>query len=210
MADWITHIVETLGYGGVALLMFLENIFPPIPSELIMPLAGFAAARGEMSLPWAIAAGTAGSVAGQFPLYYLGWWLGEDRLRRLVRRYGRWLALSEHDVDRAGAWFERRGAWAVLLCRLVPGIRSLISIPAGVHRMNLGLFTLCSTAGMAAWATILATAGYLLGDHYDAVARVLGPVGWVVFAVLALAIALWIGRRHWNDRRSRRPQNRTR
>lgn len=195
MANWITHIVETLGYVGVALLMFLENVFPPIPSELIMPAAGFAAARGELSLPGTIIAGTIGSVLGQFPLFYLGRALGEQRVRRLADRYGRWITLTGDDIDRASHWFRRHGPWAVLLGRMVPGIRSYISIPAGISRMNLATFTMYSALGIAVWSTGLAVAGYLLGRHYERVATSLGPASYVVFGVIVLAVAVWIIRR---------------
>ena len=202
MGDWVTDIVSQLGYIGVALLMFLENVFPPIPSELIMPLAGFAAARGDLTFIGAIVAGTVGSVLGQFPLYYLGHKLGEQRLRAWVDRYGRWLTVTGDDIDRASRWFSRHGHWTVLLCRLVPGVRSYISIPAGIDGMNLLAFTAYSTLGMGVWATALAAAGYLLGHQYDAVAEYLGPASTVVFVLIVLALVVWIGLRYYRCWRS--------
>lgn len=201
MAAWITNIFDTLGYVGVAFLMFLENIFPPIPSELIMPLAGFGAARGDITLFGAIIAGAVGSVIGQFPLYWLGYRLGQQRIERLADRYGRWLTISSRDIARASSWFRRRGGLAVLICRLVPGVRSLISIPAGINRLSLVAFTLYSAVGMLVWSAILAVAGYTLGENYDRVASFLGPVTWIVVIALVAALLGWIGLRIWNCHR---------
>ena len=132
--QWAQDLVETLGYPGLALLIALENIFPPIPSEVILPLAGFLSAQGDLWLPAAVLAATVGSVAGALGLYGVGAWLGEERLRSLIQRFGRWLALNEDDVDRANGWFARHGTKAVLIGRVIPVVRSLISIPAGVER----------------------------------------------------------------------------
>ncbi len=137
MFDWITGIVDRTGYLGVALLMFAENLFPPVPSELIMPLAGFAAARGDLSLPLVLAAGVAGSLAGALFWYWIGRKVGADRLKRWAGRHGRWLTLSPGDVDEADAWFDRHGVKAVLLGRLIPAVRTLVSVPAGLAAMPL-------------------------------------------------------------------------
>src|SRR5688500_6903492 len=137
MTQWVTSAVDSFGAWGVLVLMFLENVFPPIPSELIMPLAGFQASRGSMTFWGVVAAGTAGSVLGALPLYYLGRVVGRERLRQWVERHGHWLALSPKDLDSADGWFARHCGAAVFLCRLVPGVRSLISIPAGLHCMPL-------------------------------------------------------------------------
>ncbi|KAF0094566.1 MAG: DedA family protein [Puniceicoccaceae bacterium 5H] len=192
MTDWITHIIESMGYAGIALLMFLENVFPPIPSELIMPLGGYSATQGELSF-WGICiAGTVGSVLGQIPLYYLGRLWGEARLRRLADRHSKWLLVDSGDIDRASRWFSRYGGWSIFLARLVPGIRTLISIPAGMHKMNLFSFLLYSTVGMGLWATFLAWAGRLLGENYDEVGRYLSPISYGVFALLAIAAVWWM------------------
>ena len=184
MAEWITGLVESWGYWGIALLMFLENVFPPIPSELIMPLAGFGARQGDLSFLGICIAGTAGSVVGQVPLYCLGRSWGEARVRDFVVRWGRWLLLDIGDVDRASAWFDRHGMRAVLLCRLIPGVRSLISIPAGIRRLPLIPFLGWSALGMGLWATALAAIGSALGHHYERVEGYLGPVAYVVFAIV--------------------------
>lgn len=189
-----------MGYLGIALLMFLENVFPPIPSELIMPFAGFAAARGQLTYLGVVIAGTLGAVLGQLPIYYLGRWLGFDRTRRFVERRGKWLLLEPADLDRAMDWFRRRGGAAVFLCRLVPGIRSLISLPAGAARMGLPRFLGFSALGIGLWSAALAWAGLVLGQNYRTVERYLGPVTYIVLGALLLAALVWAVRR----RRARR------
>jgi len=187
MAQWIMNTISAAGYGGIVLLMFVENVFPPIPSELIMPFAGYMAAQQKFSVLGVVIAGTLGSVLGALPLYYAGRLLGEERLRRLVDRHGRWLLLTCDDLDAAKGWFERRGAVAVLLCRMVPGVRSLISIPAGVAGMNMPLFLLLTMLGSAAWSAALAGAGYVLGQRFGQVQAYLDVVAWTVLGGLLLA-----------------------
>ena len=196
MRDWITGIVESSSYAGIIFLMFLENVFPPIPSELIMPLAGFVAADGKIAFAGVAAAGTTGSVAGALALFLLGRWLGEARLSAWLNRHGKWVGLRGADLGKGRAWFERHGPKAVLLGRLAPGVRSLISIPAGIAKMNLGVFLLYTTIGSAIWSTALAAAGYWLGDNYEKVGSWLGPAGTVVLAACAIAAAVWLVRRH--------------
>ena len=124
MADWIIGTIESTGYFGIVLLMVLENVFPPIPSELIMPLAGFMASKEQQTLSGVVLAGTVGSVLGALPLYYAGYFIGGERLNRLIDKYGRWLTVSSEDLERAKRWFAKHGRLAVFVCRLVPGIRS--------------------------------------------------------------------------------------
>lgn len=186
MATWVMNVIFSAGYAGIALLMFIENVFPPIPSELIMPLAGFMATKGQLALGAIIAAGTIGSILGALPLYFFGRSIGERRLKELADRHGRWFTVSCRDIDRAKDWFERYGVWAVFACRLVPGIRSLISIPAGLSRMKLAPFLIFSTAGAALWTTLLATAGYALGANFNKVEEYLDPVSYLVFAGLVV------------------------
>lgn len=195
MLEWITGLLGSLGYAGVTFLMFLENVFPPIPSELIMPLAGFTAAQGKLSLVGVIVAGTLGSVLGALPLYYLGRRLGADRLRALADRHGRWLTLDGDDIDRAIAWLDRHGRAAVFFGRLVPGVRSLISVPAGIDRMGLAPFLLFTTLGSGIWTGVLAWLGHLLGGRYQEVERYLNPVSYVVLGIV-LAGYLWRVARH--------------
>ncbi len=184
MFDWITGIVDRTGYLGVALLMFAENLFPPIHSELIMPLAGYTAARGELSLVLVVAAGVAGTQAGALFWYWIGRREGADRLKRWAGRHGRWLTLSPGDVDEADAWFDRHGAKAVLLGRLIPAVRTLISVPAGLAAMPLPSFLLWSGLGTALWTGLLAAAGYLLEDQHQKVAAWLNPASNVVLGLI--------------------------
>ncbi len=187
--------MTSLGYPGVALLMFLENLFPPIPSELIMPLAGFTAGRGELSFVWVVVAGSVGSLLGQLPLYYLGRLVGEEKLVRWADRYGKWLTVSGDDIRRADDWFDKHGTKAVFFARLVPGLRSLISIPAGISEMPMPKFLLYSALGTTLWVVILTALGGLLGENYDAVDTYLGPVALVVVGGLAVFAVVWIVRR---------------
>ncbi len=186
MFDWITGFVERSGYFGIALLMFLENVFPPIPSELIMPLAGFTAARGDLSLVGVILAGSVGSLAGALLWYGIGRWLGLDRLKRFAARHGRWLTLSPGDLDRAQGFFSRHGGKAVLLGRLVPGVRTLISVPAGIVAMPLPAFLLWTGIGTVAWTALLAGAGYLLESQYARVEGWVSPVSNVIMGAIVL------------------------
>lgn len=185
MFEWITSVVEQSGYLGVALLMFIENVFPPIPSELIMPLAGFTAARGKLAFLPLVAAGTAGSLAGALLWYQLGRWYSLARLRCLAARHGRWLTLTPEDVDKADAWFTRHGAKAVLIGRLVPGVRTLISVPAGINVMPFGRLLAYSALGTSLWTSLLAAAGYLLQERYALVEDWLNPVSNLVLLTIA-------------------------
>jgi len=208
MLEWIKNLMNSLGYVGIAMLMFLENVFPPIPSELIMPLAGFTATQGQLSFIGVVLAGMVGSVAGALPLYYLGRTVGEDRLKEWADRYGRWLTVSSNEIEKADRWFDRHGHKAVFLCRLVPGIRSLISIPAGISGMNLVTFVLYTALGTGIWAAFLAYLGRLLGENYQQVDTYLGPITYVVLGVLALGAGIWVWRRKQNHppKSNNRPQ----
>lgn len=186
MFDWIVALVGQTGYFGVAVLMFAENVFPPIPSELIMPLAGFSAARGEFSLLAVIFAGSVGSLAGAVVWYYVGRLLGTARLKRWAGRYGRWLTLSPDEVDQVNAWFRRHGSVAVVIGRLVPGARTLISVPAGIADMPFGTFLLYSAVGTGLWTTVLAVTGFLLESQYGRVSGYVNPVSNVIVGLLAV------------------------
>jgi membrane protein DedA with SNARE-associated domain len=196
MDSWIQSTMQEMGYPGVVLFMFLENVFPPIPSEVVMPLAGFIASQGRLALWGVIVAGMLGSVLGAIPLYYLGRWLGTDRVRRWSERHGHWLLLSPGDLDRAERWFDRHAKTTVFLGRLVPGVRSLVSIPAGMAEMALGPFFLLTAGGTALWAGLLALAGHFLGEKYQSVSRWIGPVTYVVIGGLLLWYLIYAWRRH--------------
>lgn len=186
MAEWVMSLIGAAGYAGVVLLMVVENLFPPIPSEIIMPLAGYMATRGELSFAGVVAAGTIGATLGTTPLYYAGARLGEERLKALADRHGRWLTVSREDIERAGHWFDRHGGVAVFFCRLVPGVRSLVSVPAGIRGMGFGRFLCYTAAGSAVWTALLAAAGYALGANFGRVEKYLDPVSWVVFGLIAV------------------------
>ena len=201
MLRWIINLVGSLGYLGVGVLMAVENVVLPLPSELIMPLAGFLAARGRMTLWGAILAGTIGSVVGAFPLYALARAVGERRLAKWVDAYGKWLLVRGKDLKKANARFEERGGMAVFLSQLLPGLRGLISLPAGFAGMNVALFALANFLGTIIWCAALACAGYLLGAHYDRVHRYLGPVTWAVLAGLLVGGVVWAVRRRKKRKR---------
>jgi membrane protein DedA with SNARE-associated domain len=184
MVDYIIRVIGSAGYLGIALLMLIENLFPPIPSELIMPLAGFVVYKGDLSFVGVIIAGVAGSLVGAMGYYLLGKRIGEEKVKTLSRNHGRWLTISPEDIDRAQGWFRRHGNVAVLFCRLVPGIRSLISIPAGISRMHLGAFLFYTLVGSTVWVIALTSAGYFLKSNFQAVEDYLDPVSYILFAAL--------------------------
>jgi len=203
--NWIIHLVTSLNYWGVAFLMALENVVLPIPSELIMPFAGFKTVSGPMSLLGVIAAGTIGSVLGGLPLYYAGYALGEDRIERWVERYSKWGLLRGRDIARANARFSGKSFLEVALGQLLPGVRGVISIPAGVARMNVGLFLLANFIGTVVWCTVLAVAGRLLGAGFPKIHKFLGPTGWTILGLLVLALAFWLIRRRRKRTRVNEP-----
>jgi membrane protein DedA with SNARE-associated domain len=192
MTEWITNTMESLGYWGIALLMFLENLFPPIPSELIMPLAGFTVAKGNMQLIPAIVAGVVGTILGAFPWYYIGKFISEPRLEYFADRYGKWISVSSKDIQKANIWFNKHGAKAVFLGRLVPGVRTLISLPAGINNMALIPFILYSTIGTTLWVGCLTFAGYKLGENYTLIDEYLDPVSKIVLASLIILFVIWV------------------
>lgn len=189
---WIEAIITTIGYGGIALVMFAENLFPPIPSELVMPFGGFIVARGEMNFFAVLAAGTIGAVLGGLALYYIGMWADEVIVRRFVRRYGRFFLISESDMDRTLEFFDRHGQKMVFFGRLIPLVRSLISIPAGMNRMPLGRFLVWTTVGSVIWNTILTYAGFKLGQNWESVLGIMDRYEKVALGLIALGLVTFI------------------
>jgi membrane protein DedA with SNARE-associated domain len=190
MSDWVIRLIEQSGYLGVGFLMFLETIFPPIPSEIIMPVAGVAAGQGRMWLPLVIASGAAGAMLGNIVWYLAARALGLIRLKPFIARYGRWLTVNWSEVQRADRWFASHGVAFVLLGRMIPTVRSLVSVPAGLLHMRFRNFFIASTIGTVGWTGLLAFAGYKMGEQYRDIDQVLGPVSNAVLAVLVL-LYLW-------------------
>ncbi|ARO14306.1 Alkaline phosphatase-like protein [Ketogulonicigenium robustum] len=190
MFDALLGLMNAGGAFGLALIMFLENVFPPVPSEVIIPLAGFLAASGRMALWEVIVAGVAGSVLGALFWYWIGLAVGKDRVMAFVARWGFILTISEDEAERAFAWFQRYGAWAVFFARVLPGVRTLISIPAGMARMSMPLFLVTTTLGSAIWVSILAGAGLLLRENYDHISRYIDPLSYVVIGAI-VGIYVW-------------------
>lgn len=191
MDAWIENLLNEMGVGGVALLMFVENLLPPIPSEIVMPWAGYAVSQGEMSFLAAVLAGSAGSFLGAAFWYFIARYVGAESLRRWIDRHGWWLTLDQRDVDQTIRWFDRWGGPAVLLCRLIPGIRTLISIPAGFSHMPVGVFSLYTAIGTVAWTAILTGIGWWLGNRY---ADLSGPLSWVSTGVVTAFVVWWLVR----------------
>lgn len=189
--------MDGLGYFGIGLLMFAENLFPPIPSELIMPLAGYVSAlpNGKLQLLPAIGAGIVGTILGALPWYYAGKTLGNKRLQQLADRYGRWMGISGADIDKSSTWFQKHGNKAVFFGRLVPGIRTLISIPAGLSHMPFLPFLIFSTLGTAIWVSFLTLAGFFLGQNYELVDEYVGALSKPILAILVVSFLIWVIRR---------------
>lgn len=192
----LVHAITTaLGYPGILLLMLAENLFPPIPSEIVMPFAGFLVSEGQLHLAGVLAAGTIGSVLGGWIIYWVGARLGRARLQALTLRFGKYFLISLCDLDRAVDAFERRGKLAVLVGRLVPGVRSLISLPAGVNRMPVGTFLLYTTLGTLAWNALLAGIGMALGQNWTAILAWIDLYEKVLWAAIAAVVLVFAARR---------------
>ena len=195
--DWVRNTVSTGGYPALAGLILAENLFPPIPSELILPLAGYYVGQGEMTFILAVLAATIGSVVGALILYAIARYGG----RAVVLRFGKVLRVKGRDLDRGDEWFDRHGSWVVVFGRLVPGARSLVSIPAGLSEMPIVRFTALTALGSTVWNCALIGAGWALGEHYEQVGGIVGPIGTAVVGACALA-ALVLVLRAYRRRRA--------
>ena len=196
---WVTH----WGYAGIVAAMVLENVIPPIPSELIMPLAGFYVGQGQLNFVGVVLAGLVGTVLGALPWYGIGRLVNEERLKHWVERHGRWVGISLQDLDHSRGWFQNHGAAVVFWGRLIPAIRTLISVPAGVELMPFGSFLFWTTAGSLIWNLALTSAGWALGKNWQQVLAAVKPVEGVVNKLIALAIVavvVWLGLRIWKRR----------
>ncbi len=190
MGDWVIRLIEQSGYLGVGFLMFLETVFPPIPSEVIMSVAGIAAAKGELNLYGVIAAGTTGAMLGNIVWYLAARALGIIRLKPLIDRFGRWITMDWAEVQRAERWFRQNGTFFVFLGRMLPTVRSLVSVPAGLLKMRFKTFFIASTLGTAGWTAALAYGGYKLREHFEQVDEWLGPISNAILVTLVLGY-LW-------------------
>ena len=194
LATWVQDVIEQLGYLGVALLVVLENVFPPIPSEIVLPFAGFVAQRGSDSVVLMILAATVGSVIGALIMYWIAAIIGDERLHAFTRRFGKWVQIREADLTRAEEWFDRHAMSAVLVGRCVPLIRSVVSIPAGFRRMKLIPYIAYTFLGSLVWNILLIGAGAILGDNWERVGSYVGVFQWVVIAlVIAVGVRFALG-----------------
>ena len=190
--DWVVEVMRTLGAPGVGLATALETVFPPVPSEVVLPLAGYTASQGHYGLVAAIVCATVGSLVGALVLYLLGALWGAERLCATAERIP---LLHASDVERAIGWFRRHGRSAIFLGRLVPGVRSFISIPAGIDRMPMAQFVLYTTAGSLVWNAALIVAGYELGAQWHRVEGYVGEASVVIYVVLGVALLWFVAQR---------------
>ena len=202
VSAWVLIIMAKFGYLGIVFAMFAENIFPPIPSELIMPAAGFAVARGDLNLILVILAGTLGSVLGALPLYYLGRLLNEDRLLVFTQKYGKYVFVKPSDIRSSSVWFDKHGSKAVFFGRMVPGIRSFISIPAGMSKMPMLPFLAFTALGSSIWTSLLTIAGYYFGENYEIIETMLAPYSKGFLLLAVVIIIAWFMKRRLTARRN--------
>lgn len=190
MENWLTDIMSEFGYIGVMFLIAIENIFPPIPSEVILTFGGFMTTSTHLTVMGVILAATAGSVIGAIVLFVIGLQLDVERLEKIVERWGHVLRLTTDDIHRADHWFDRYGPWTVFFCRFIPLIRSLISIPAGMSNMNVGLFLLLTTIGTFIWNTILVYLGATLGASWEVIVEFMDVYSKIVYVTLVILFIL--------------------
>ncbi|MFD1849437.1 DedA family protein [Oceanobacillus bengalensis] len=192
MQAWVTETMEQFGYVGIFLMMALENLFPPIPSEIVLPFGGFMTTYSELTIIGVLLVATAGSVVGAIILYGVGLMLDVEQLEKIVDRWGRVLRIKKKDIYKADAWFDKYGYWTVFFCRMVPLIRSLISIPAGMTNMKFGLFLLFTTMGTVIWNTLLIMVGATLGANWESVLQFMDVYSDVTYAAIAIGIVIFI------------------
>ncbi|RIU94580.1 DedA family protein [Oceanobacillus picturae] len=190
MENWITNIMEQFGYLGILLMMALENLFPPIPSEIVLPFGGFLTTYTNMTVWGVVIAATIGSLLGAVILYWIGTLLDVDRLERIIKRWGRIARIKVEDVHKADAWFDKYGYWTVLIGRMVPVVRSLISIPAGMSNMRFGLFMLFTVIGTLIWNSILITVGVILGESWHDITSFMDLYSDIVYFFLAVIFVI--------------------
>jgi len=192
MENWITEIMEQYGYLGILLLIALENVFPPIPSEVILTFGGFMTTTTNLTVLGVVIFATIGSVIGAIILYGIGMLMDVKRLEKIVDRWGHLLRLTRNDIHSANSWFAKYGAWTVFFCRFIPLIRSLISIPAGMSKMNFGLFLLLTTLGTLIWNIALVNVGAAVGESWDRIVGYMDIYSNIVYVALALLLVLFV------------------
>ena len=192
---WVEQIISSMGYVGLYLVMFLENVFPPIPSEVVLPLAGSLTLTDRFSVFWITIIGMLGSLTGAFLFYGLGKWVGEPRVRTIMEKYGRYALLSTNDLDRSLEWFDKYDDWVIFFSRMVPIVRSLISIPAGIADMDITKFSFFTILGTALWSFLLALGGRLLGEQWPLIAEFINTYQNIVLVIAITAVLLFIGSR---------------
>lgn len=186
--------MEQFGYFGVAFLILIENLFPPIPSEVILTFGGFMTTSTELNIPWMIVAATVGAVGGAAILYGVGTLLDVERLDKIIDKYGNILRITHEDIHKADSWFDRYGFWTVFICRFVPLIRSLISLPAGMANMNFGIFLLFTTIGTLIWNTVLIYLGAAVGSQWETIVHymdIYSNIAYVIIAIIGIAVIIW-------------------
>lgn len=192
MESWITSVMEQFGYFGIALLILVENVFPPIPSEVILTFGGFMTTKSELSIFGVVVASTIGSVGGAVILYWIGRILNVERIERIIEKWGKYLRLTKDDVRKADDWFDKYGPWTVFFCRFIPLIRSLISIPAGMSGMNQWLFLVLTTIGTLIWNLVLVLVGAKVGNNWHQIVNYMDVYSNIAYAVIAICGILFI------------------
>jgi membrane protein DedA with SNARE-associated domain len=188
MEKWIIHFMEQYGYFGIAWLIFLENIFPPIPSEIILTFGGFMTTKTDLTFVGVVITSTIGSVIGAIALYGIGTWIGENKLYNLVQKYGKFLRVTTEDLTKTFKWFERYGYWTIFFCRFIPLIRSLISIPAGITRMNIWIFIIFTTIGTLLWNIVLIYLGQTVGGNWHVIVNYMDIYSKIIYVLLLLLV----------------------
>lgn len=201
LTEWVISIMEQLGYLGIAILMFLDNVFPPIPSEIIMPSAGYTASQNQLLLVGVIIAGCIGSLLAAALLYWIGYKFKHETIFNFVDRYGKFLFIKSEDVKKSLSWFEKYGHRIVFFGRMIPAVRSLISIPAGMSRMPFWKFMFYSSLGTIIWTTFLACIGFYFGENQALMQKIFSQVGYFIIGIVLIIVA-WIWYRR-NQRKSR-------
>jgi len=201
MRDWMIQVIEQFGYFGIAFMIFIENVFPPIPSEVVLLFGGFFAVKTDLIVPLVIFAATAGAILGAVLLYGIGLYLDVEQIEKWTKRYGKWIRLDIADVHRADAWFDKYGGWMVFFGRLMPVVRSLISIPAGMSNMPFLKFLLLSTAGTVIWNTILIYIGIRVGENWESILSYLDVYSYAIYGLLAIGLIVFF---IWRKKRKKK------